>query len=148
MNKDTRKLWEVWGQTNALYTQWCAAQNVNYYRQLVLYALEAHAPTTQKKIADDTGLSKQTVATVMRALKTEGLVDLSAGSGDRREKTVRLTEAGTEYAKNALGSLHALEDRVFEILGEDRIRQMLDAVSLFNTVFQKEMEAAHDAGQK
>ena len=50
MNKDTRRLWEVRGQTNALYIQWCAARNVNYYRQLVLYALEAHAPTTQKKI--------------------------------------------------------------------------------------------------
>lgn len=148
MNKEIRKLWEVWGQTNALYTQWCAGTECELLSSASLYALEAHAPTTQKKIADDTGLSKQTVATVMRALKTEGLVDLSAGSGDRREKTVRLTEAGTEYAKNALGSLHALEDRVFEILGEDRIRQMLDAVSLFNTVFQKEMEAAHDAGQK
>ena len=84
----------------------------------------------------------------MRALKAEGLVDLSADSGDRREKTVRLTEAGTEYAENALAPLHALEDRVFELLGEDRIRQMLDAVSLFNTVFEKEMEAAHDAKQK
>lgn len=145
MNQNIRRLWEVWGQTNALYTRWCAEQNVNYYRQMVLYALETHAPTTQKKIADDTGLSKQTVATVMRALKAEGLVDLSTGGGDRREKNVRLTEAGTKYAENALGSLHALEDRVFELLGEDRIRQMLGAVSLFNTVFEKEMEAAHDA---
>ena len=145
MSKDTRRLWEVWGQTNALYTQWCAARNVNYYRQLVLYALEAHAPTTQKKIADSTGLSKQTVATVIRALKAEGLVDLSTGSGDRREKTVRLTEAGAVYARSTLSPLRALEDRVFEILGEDRIRQMLDAVSLFNTVFEKEMEAARDA---
>ena len=148
MNKDTRKLWEVWGQTNALYTQWCAAQNMNYYRQLVLYALEAHAPTTQKRIADDTGLSKQTVATVMRTLKAEGLVDLSEGSSDRREKTVRLTEAGAKCARSALGSLHALEDRVLEILGEKRIKQMLDSVSLFNTVFEKEMEAVRDAEQK
>lgn len=140
MKQENRKLWEVWGQTNALYTQWCAKENVNFYRQLVLYALASHAPTTQKKIADYTGLSKQTVATVMRALKSEGLVSLSAGSRDRREKAVRLTEAGTLYAERVLGPLYALENRVFRIMGEDRIRQMLDAVSLFNAVFEKEMQ--------
>lgn len=76
MKNNNRRLWEIWGRTNALYTQWCARQNVNFYRQLVLYALAAHEPTTQKRIADDAGLSKQTVATVMRALKAEGLVVL------------------------------------------------------------------------
>lgn len=76
----------------------------------------------------------------MRALKSEGLVSLSAGSVDRREKAVQLTEAGTLYAERVLGPLYALENRVFRIMGEDRIRQMLDAVSLFNTVFEKEMQ--------
>lgn len=148
MESSNRKLWEVWGQTNALYIQWCAEQEMNYYRQLVLYALDAHAPTTQKRIADDTGLSKQTVATVMRALKTEGLVSLSSGKEDRREKTVRLTEAGAAYTLRALGPLYALEERVFDIMGADRMKQMLDAVSLFNTVFEKEMEAMRDGPQK
>ena len=141
MKSSNRKLWEVWGQTNALYTQWCAERELNYYRQLVLYALDAHAPTTQKRIADDTGLSKQTVSTVMRALKAEGLVVLSAGRNDGREKTVRLTEAGAAYTRRVLGPLYALEERVFDIMGAERMKQMLDAVSLFNTVFEKEMEA-------
>lgn len=147
MQNKNWKLWEVCGQTNALYTQWCARQGVNVYRQLVLYALAAHAPTTQKKIADDTGLSKQTVATVMRALKAEGLVVLSAGDKDRREKTVQLTETGAVYAGCTLGPLYALEDRVFDLIGEERIKQMMDMVSLFNTVFEKEMEAINE-GQK
>ena len=148
MKSSNRKLWEVWGQTNALYTQWCAEQDLNYYRQLVLYALDAHAPTTQKRIADDTGLSKQTVSTVTRALKAEGLVVLSAGRNDGREKTVRLTEAGAAYTRRALGPLYALEERVFDIMGAERMKQMLDAVSLFNTVFEKEMEAMRDEKQK
>ena len=151
MNKEHRKLWEVWevwGHTNALYTQWCAQQEVNPYRQLVLYTINGHAAITQRRIADRTGLSKQTVATVMRALKEEGLVTLSAGTEDRREKYVRLTDAGVSYVNHTLGPLYALEDHVFDLLGAERIQQMMDAVSLFNTVFEKEMEAMHDKAQQ
>ena len=135
------KLWEVWGQTNALYMQWCSGRDVNSYRQLVLYALDSHEPTTQKRIADYTGLSKQTVATVMRSLKAEGFVTLSPGSGDRREKIIRLTDKGTQYAENVLHDIYTLEKRVFAIMGQERIQ-------LFNTVFEKEMEEMQDEQQK
>ena len=148
MSYKNRKLWEVWGQTNALYMQWCSGRDVNSYRQLVLYALDSHEPTTQKRLADYTGLSKQTVATVMRSLKEEGFVTLSSGNGDRREKIVRLTDEGAQYAEKVLHDLYALENRVFAIMGEERIQQMLDAVSLFNTVFEKEMEEMQDEQQK
>ena len=74
MGRSEDKIWEAWGRTNALYTAWCAAAGQNQYRVIVLYAIDAHAPITQKHIADYTGLSKQTVSTVMRALKEEGVL--------------------------------------------------------------------------
>ena len=148
MNTKNRRLWEVWGQTNALYMQWCSHRDMNSYRQLVLYALDSRESTTQKRIADYTGLSKQTVATVMRSLKAEGFVTLSSGNGDRREKIVHLTDEGAQYVEKVLHDLYALESRVFAIMGEERIQQMLDAVSLFNTVFEKEMEEMQDEQQR
>ncbi len=102
MKLDADKMWEAWGRTNALYTAWCAAAGQNQYRVIVLYAIEAHAPITQKTIADYTGLSKQTVSTVMRTLKAEGLVSLRAGESDHREKKVYLTQKGTLYASEIL----------------------------------------------
>lgn len=105
LNEDT--MWEAWGQTNALYTAWCAAAGQNQYRVIVLYAIEAHAPITQKDIADYTGLSKQTVNTVMRALKAEGLVSLQAGESDRREKKVCLTPEGALCSGNPFSAAHA-----------------------------------------
>lgn len=77
---DAEQMWEAWGRTNALYTAWCAAAGQNQYRVIVLYAIQAHAPITQKAIADYAGLSKQTVSTVMRTLKAEGLVSLHTGN--------------------------------------------------------------------
>ena len=140
MKLDGDKMWEAWGRTNALYTSWCAAAGQNQYRLFVLYAIDAHAPITQKDIADYTGLSKQTVSTVMRSLKEEGLVSLQAGESDRREKKVCLTQEGTLYAAKVLSPLHDLEQRVFDIMGAERMKQMTDAITLFNLVFEKEME--------
>ena len=144
MEKTSGNLWKVWSQTNALYTEWCTERNYNPYRLLVLYAAYGHEPITQKQIADRTGLSKQTVATVMRGLKDEGYVSLSVGTGDRREKYICLTEQGNAYAGEMLAPLYRLENRAFDLMGGERIRQMLDAVSLFNTVFEKEMRGTRD----
>ena len=140
MGRSEDKIWEAWGRTNALYTAWCAAAGQKQYRVIVLYAIDAHAPITQKHIADYTGLSKQTVSTVMRALKEEGFVSLQAGKSDRREKKVYLTQKGRLYAAEVLSPLHTLEQRVFDIMGADRMKQMTDAITLFNLVFEKEME--------
>lgn len=140
MKHTENKLWEVWGRTNALYTAWCAEQGQNQYRLIVLYALDAHEPITQKEIADYTGLSKQTVSTVMRGLKAEELVSLCTGETDRREKAVRLTPEGKQYAAKELAPLIRLEQRVFDVVGAERMKQMTDAIALFNLVFEKEME--------
>ena len=135
------RMWEAWGRTNALYTAWCAERGHNPYRLLVLYAVNGSGRTTQKKIADYTGLSKQTV---MRSLKEEGLVLLSAGEQDRREKYVQPTEKGTACATELLAPLYALENRVFDVMGAERMKQMMDALTLYNTVFAKELEDARD----
>ncbi len=76
----------------------------------------------------------------MRVLKEEGLVSLQAGESDRREKKVYLTREGALYAAEILSPLHNLEQRVFDIMGAERIKQMTDAITLFNLVFEKEME--------
>lgn len=137
---DAKKIWEMWGQTSALYTTWAAERSINSYQLFVLYAIDGHDAITQKMVAERTGLSKQTVNTVVRALKADGYLALSAGSGDRREKLVSLTDAGRAYAAQMLSPLYALEDRAIEMIGPERIREMMNAIQLFATVFEKEME--------
>lgn len=146
MQNQGKKMWEAWGRTDSLYTAWCTAAGQNQYRVFVLYAIDAHEPVTQKTIAETAGLSLQTVSSVMRALRAEGLVTLDAGGTDRREKYVRLTPEGRRYADALLTPLHQLEQRVFDILGAERMQQLTDAITLFNLVFEKEMEAQNAQG--
>lgn len=145
MTQDKNIMWEEWGRTNALYTTWCSIMGRNPYHLFVLYALNAHEPITQKGIVDYTGLSKQTVSTVMRSLKKEGYVILCAGKADRREKNVQLTEKGKSYADEILSPLYLLEQKVFDIIGTERMKQLSDDIALFNIVFEKEMEKQTNA---
>ena len=140
MQHSPRKFWEVWGRSDALYNRWAAAHGVNNYRLFVLYVLDNHPGATQKAIADHAGLPKQTVNTVVRALRDEGYVTLSPASGDRREKNASLTPAGQTYARALLEPLYALEDAVFARMGDTRVQEMMDAIALFNMLFEKETE--------
>lgn len=140
MPTDEQKLWGVWGRANGLYSSWAASKNINYYLLFVLYALEGETAVTQKKICMCTGLTKQTVNSVIRSLKENGYIELVKGHEDRREKQILLTEKGAAYSSELLTPLRRMERRVLEIMGSDRVREMVDNIALFNTVLEKEME--------
>ena len=140
MPTDEQKLWEVWGQANGLYSSWAASKNINYYLLFVLYALDEQEAMTQKKICICTGLTKQTVNSVIRSLKEEGYVELVPGLEDRRERQIILTEKGEVYSRELIAPLRELEHRVLQIMGSDRAQQMVDDIALFNTLFETEME--------
>ncbi len=142
MPTDAQKLWGVWGQANGLYSSWAASKNVNYYLLFILYALEGQEEMTQKKICICTGLTKQTVNSVIRSLKEKGYIELVPGTQDRREKRIILTEKGIAYSNELITPLQELEYRVYQIMGSDRVQQMIDDITLFNHVLEKEMEKA------
>ena len=121
---------------------WAASKNINYYLLFVLYALDGQEAMTQKKICICTGLTKQTVNSVIRSLKEDGYIQLSPGSGDRREKQIALTEKGQAYSRERLAPLQELEQRVIRSMGSDRVRQMVEDITVFSTMLEKEMEKA------
>ena len=123
MPADEQKLWGVWGQANGIYSSWAASKGVNYYLMLVLYALEGQTAMTQKKICICTGLTKQTVNSVIRTLKEDGSIELAPGCEDRREKQIVLTEKGIAYSGELLASLREMERRALRIMGKDRAQQ-------------------------
>ncbi len=139
MPTDEQKLWGVWGQANGLYSAWAASKNINYYLLFVLYALQGQKAMTQKKICVCTGLTKQTVNSVIRSLKEGGYVELAPGIEDRREKQVALTDKGIAYSSELLTPLQELEHRVLQTMGSDRVQKMIDNITLYNMLFEKEM---------
>lgn len=134
------KFWEVWGQSDSLYNKWANKHNINNVRLFVLYTLDRNESLTQKRISLYTGLAKQTVSSVIQALKKEDIIILLPSiNSDKREKLVVLTDKGKQYCKELLTPLYVVEERTFELMGEDRVKQMVDSINLFNTILDKEM---------
>ena len=93
-----------------------------------------------RSLASDLGINLHTVNKAYAVLRDEGYVTLSPASGDRREKNASLTPAGQTYARALLEPLYALEDTVFARMGDARVQEMMDAIALFNMIFEKETE--------
>lgn len=63
-----------------------------------------------------------------------------SSSKDKREKYVVLTDEGKAYSKPILEPLYKLEENVFKVMGIERAQQMIDAITIFNLLFEKEMK--------
>ena len=70
-------------------------------QMMVLYALETMGELTQKQVAENFGMQKQTVHTVVSALGKKGFLRLAPCTSDKREKRIILTESGREYSKKS-----------------------------------------------
>ena len=83
----------------------------------LLYALDDGKPHSQSKICDEWLFPRTTINTIIRECKANGLITLEAAPGQKREKRICLTEAGREYARQALRQVYeAGEDALQETL--------------------------------
>lgn len=70
---------------NALYGEWARASGISYHTIMTLYAIDQMGPCTQRRIAAEWSLSKQTVNTVVKDLESRGYVRFTAGPGPEGE---------------------------------------------------------------
>ena len=129
----------AWAKSTALYAKAASALGVGYPEMMVLYALDTMGSLTQKQIAENFGMQKQTVHTVVSALQKKGYLLLEASEGDKREKRIVLTESGQEYAHRIIAPLRKAEDNIYRTLGNERLQAMCETLDLFNLLFEREL---------
>ena len=99
----------------------------------ILYALNDDEKHSQKDICDGWSIHRTTINTIIKDLEQQQMVEMIPILGKRREKYVKLTEKGKEYADYVLAKLYEKEKRIFEkINNPDKFIKDLEA--LFNNV--------------
>lgn len=129
----------AWAESTALYTKAASVLGIGYPEMMVLYALESMGELTQKQIAENFGMQKQTVHTVVSALQKKGYLLLEASEGDKREKRIVLTESGQVYAHRMIAPLRKAEEKVYRTIGNERPQAMCEILDLFNLLFEREL---------
>ena len=74
--------------------------------------------TTISELARRTGVSRQAVSQLVRAIETAGFVERHANSADRRSVIVRHTEAGRQILVDAIEIMTGIEQEYATLVGE------------------------------
>lgn len=129
----------AWAKSTTLYTKAASLLGIGYPEMMVLYALVFMGEPTQKQIAENFGMQKQTVHTVVNGLQKKGYLLLEICKEDKREKQIVLTESGQEYAGKVVDSLRKVENKVYKTIGTERLQAMCETLDLFNLLFEREL---------
>ncbi|MDO4270587.1 MAG: MarR family transcriptional regulator [Eubacteriales bacterium] len=127
-------------KVNELYREWAKRNGMSYNTMMTLYALGESRGATQKQIADDWLIPKQTVNTVVKDLEKRGLVRFEPLPGGR-QKAVCLTEAGRAFADACLKTLYESEERAMRSLGGELSEAFLRGNLAYTEAFEKEVRS-------
>lgn len=105
----------------------------------LLYALDDGEAHTQAQICEAWLIPKTTINTVVRECVEAGYVTLEAG--DRtREKSIRLTQNGRDYASGVLKQVYAIENRAMEKTVKEFLPGFARAIGKFSVHLRLEAE--------
>lgn len=131
MNKEDRKnaflyckfrdeqfaFYDAYAKSNGMLMKTFLVLNVLFY---------AKDGMTQKEICERTFQSKQTVSLIIKNLLDDGYVTLSENAGDKRNKTVRMTDAGRGYAEKPVRHITRAEDTAMSMFTPEEQKTLID----------------------
>ncbi|MEV0649226.1 MarR family winged helix-turn-helix transcriptional regulator [Phytomonospora sp. NPDC050363] len=98
--------------------------------EVVLLALDAHGPQTQKQLAAEAGCEPPSITVMVRKLETAGLVERVAAADDARARVVSLTGQGRELIEPLRRVWVRLAEETVEGFDEDAVRELLGGLEL------------------
>ncbi|MCL2203369.1 MAG: MarR family transcriptional regulator [Defluviitaleaceae bacterium] len=123
-----------------LYTKFAQKHEIPYGIIQVSYVLKLHNPVTQKQISEICEMPKQSVNGVIKQLKADKRITVTAGKGDKREKEIRLTPLGEKYIQETLDPFFALNKRVADRIGMDLLNRLSQGLATLGDTLEMEME--------
>ncbi len=128
----------VWQEYNYVYEEWAKAHGLSVNSLLVLCAIhDGGDDCTQKKISQRWLIPKQTINMVFKDFERRGFVELFPLLEDKRNKVIRFTKAGKEYADTIISKLRKAELFAVEEIGIERMKQLNENMALFVKFFSK-----------
>ncbi len=121
------------GEIDGLIERWIKKQNFSYNNFAVLYTLatSSDGQCTQKQIAEEWYLPKQTVFNICKDYKEKGWIEYSESSTDKRERIMRLTAAGKACAEPLAQATTSMIDAAFGAFGKKKTAQLFRLMTEF-----------------
>lgn len=130
--------YKLWRECNFIYEEWSKAHGLSFNSVMVLYSIYEEAGNcTQKVISQKWLIPKQTVNMILKDFEKRGLIELVPLQTDKRNKLIKPTAAGKEYAGAIITELRKLELFTIEKMGVERMERINEGMALFVELFSK-----------
>ena len=94
----------------------------------------------QSEICERLSATKQTISAIIKKLLRLGYVSLTEDETDRRNKIIRFTAAGEEYAKKIIPPAAEAEIDAMEELSKEDITELVRITALFSNNMKKKFD--------
>lgn len=126
-------------EIQSLYHQSSLKMGISDSVSIVLYALyDSGCECLLSEIYQNSGVSKQTINSAIRALEADGMLYLERHNG--RAKKVILTDRGIAYANQTAARLLQAEMDAFDSWGEEEVGEYIRLMEKYLDCFRIQIE--------
>lgn len=130
--------YQSWFKINELYHVWARENGIQDTSLFVLYVINENKDyCTQNQICEKLSLPKQTISLILSKLEENGYVLRELNLKDKRNKVVRFTEKGEQYASNLLKKLKSSEIEALSNMSQEQRQEMVKSFCLLSNLLEK-----------
>ena len=128
-------------QIESYIDEWIKKIGANYGEFAILYTLAKDGQSTQKCVADEWCMPKQSVFNVAKDLRAKNLISLLRGERDKREQIMSLTPAGERLAQEFLRVSAEADKAVFGRFGAKNSKLLFGLLDEFSRICADELKS-------
>ncbi len=133
-----KKLTNNLTQITLLYEKYAQIYGLTYNSLTVYYAIEYYGKCTQKQIAEEWAISKQTVNNIVKKGIREGLIEFI--NNDKKNKLIRFTVEGKKRISKIAKESMLLEEQIISNMGESNVDMLIQGSDSFLDNFKLILE--------
>lgn len=131
---------DITKQINGIYEEYAKSVGLTYTSLYTLHMISLVENCTQKRIADQLFLPKQTINSVITSFVKQGIVELVEQPEDRRHKSLRLTQKGETYANEILPKITVAEEQSFAEFSVEERKLLCKLMKQYIGAFESNMK--------
>ena len=135
--EEIRRIMICVNMIDGIYAKGAKKIGIKYNTLALFYALDDGLPHSQKEICEQWLIPKTTINTIVRECMEAGYVILEP-AGQMKEKEIRITERGREFAGPILSQFYEVERRAMERTLGGFSREFVEAVEHFTNYLKEE----------
>lgn len=126
-------------QINSIYEDYARSLGLTYTSLYILHMIALTENCTQKFIAEQMFLPKQTINSIIAQFHKQGWVELREMPEDKRHKTLHLTVKGKEFGAQVFPQIETAEQNSIAQFSEEERHTFLQLMQKYVACFASEL---------